>query len=357
MDEENYTCEICYENYDLKNEDKLPKKIPCCNKTFCLSCLNDIYKRNNQQIKCPNCRKMISMPPKFLMTNTLISSRFLICCNCHEKVPQNQLYLCKNNNEVQIKCQKCENGDMKLDDILPDFVSELNNNLKEYENEIKSDILGIIKNKIKQEITEYFDNILQHLIDTMTNKIINDFNKISDLQKRLNEFKNMIIKLRQNYKYLNAFIEDDTTKNFDSKKILDCMIYYNDNISIIKKEFAFFENTKKWLNNNCLVCINDNFNISQIENCFVTAFHKKNNNNIDNNINRNNNHNIDIDNKKHNSNLMNENEKEEFYNDKLLKELDKLIIRPKENNIKKNNNNNTTTTLLIKQKINTNSGS
>jgi hypothetical protein len=292
------------------------------------------------------------------MTNTLISSRFLICCNCHEKVPQNQLYFCKNNKEIQIKCQKCENGDMKLDDILPDFVSELKNNLKEYENGMKIDILEIIKKKIQQEITEYFDNILHNLIDIMTNKIINDFNKASNLKQRIKEFKNMIIKLQQNYKYLHSFIQDDTTKNFDSKKILDGMIYYNDNILKIKREFVFFENTKKWLNDHCLVCINDNFNISQIENCFVTAFNKNNNNNnVENNINLNNN-NIKIDKEKNNFNLMKEDEKEQFYNDKLLKELDKLIIRPKEsNNNNSNNNNNTTTSSLLYNQKNTNSGS
>ena len=324
MNEENYTCEICYENYDLKNENKLPKKVPCCNKTFCLSCLNDIYKRNNQQIKCRNCRKIISMNPKYLMTNTLISSRFLICCNCHEKVPQNQLYFYKNNNDVQIKCQKCEKGDMKLDDILPDFVSELNKNLKEYENGMKKDIIEIIKKKITQEITEYLDNITQNLIEIMTNKIINNFNKATNLEKRYNEFKNMIVKLDQNYKYLNSFIEDDTTKYFDSKKLLDCMIYYNDNIFKIKKEYDFFENTKKWLNNNCLIWVKESFNISQIEDCFFTVFNKENNN-IENNSN-----NIKINNHNNNFNLLTEEEKEKFYNNNiLLKELDKLIIKPK----------------------------
>jgi len=54
-------------------------------------------KRNNQQIKCPNCRKLTSMHPKYLMNNPLVFSRFLICCNCHEKVPQNQLFFYKNN--------------------------------------------------------------------------------------------------------------------------------------------------------------------------------------------------------------------------------------------------------------------
>ena len=55
----------------------------------------------------------------------------------------------------------------------------------------------------------------------MNKKIIDDFNKISNLQKRQNEFKSMISQFSQSYKYLNAFIEDDPTKNFDSKKILN----------------------------------------------------------------------------------------------------------------------------------------
>ena len=337
MDEENYTCEICYENYDLKNEDKLPKKVPCCNKTFCLSCLNDIYKRNNQKIKCPNCRKLTNIPPKYLVNNTLIFSRFLICCNCHEKVSQNQLYFYKYNNEIQLKCQKCQNGDIKLDDILPDFVSELNNNLKDNEKSMKNDIIELIKDKIKQEITEYIDNILQNLIDIMTKKILNNFNKISNLQKRQNEFKNMITQFSQNYKYLNAFIEDDTTKKFDAKKILNCIKYYNDNIAIIKKEYDFFENTKKWLNNNCLICIKEDYHINQIEDCFITAF--ENNKNVENknkNININNiNNNVDLYDKS-NFNLLPQEEKENNYNnDKLLKQLDKLIIKPKVDN---NNN-------------------
>lgn len=327
MSEDNYTCEICYENYDLKREDKFPKKMPCCNKTFCLSCLNDIYKRNDAQIKCPNCRKISNMPPKYLMNSKLISSRFLICCNCHEKVPQNQLYFYKNKNEVQIKCQKCEKGDMKLDDILPDFVSELNNNLKEYESCLKTDLIELIKNKIKQEITEYFDNILQNLIEIMTEKILNNF---KNLEQKQNEFRNMIAQFNQNYKYLNAFIENDTTKNFDSKKILNCMIYYNDNITKIKKEFDFFQTTKKWLSNSCLVCIKNDFNIDKIKECF-TIFSDNNKNNIDNKKNNN----INEENlvEKSNFNLLVQDENENNYqNDKLLKELDKLIIKPKVDN-------------------------
>ena len=321
MNEENYTCGICFENYDLKNENKLPKKVTCCNKTFCLSCLNDIYIRNNQQLKCPNCRKITTLPPIYLKNNQLVSSRFLICCNCHEKVPQNQLYFNKINNEILIKCQKCENGDMKLDDILPDFVSEINNNLKEYETGMKNDVIDIIKNKIKNEITEYFNNIIKNLIEIMNQKIINSFNKKWDLQNRQNEFKNMILQFSQSYKYLNSFIEDEPTKSYESKKILNCMKYYNDNISKIKKEFDFFENTKKWVSNNRLIYINQNFNFNYLEDGFISIFNK-NNNNYEN---KNYIHNENIYNKNNNK-LLSQDEKI-IYNDKLLMELDKLIIK------------------------------
>jgi hypothetical protein len=210
---------------------------------------------------------------------------------------------------------------MKLDDILPDFVSEINNNLKEYENGMKNDIIDIIKNKIKSEITEYFNNIIQNLIEIINKKIINNFNKKWNLQNRQNEFKSMILQLSQSYKYLNSLIEDEPTKSFESKKILNCMKYYNDNISKIKKEFDFFENTKKWISSNHLIYINQNFNFNYLEDGFISIFNK-NNNNFDN---KNNIHNENIYNK-NNYKLLSKDEKF-IYNDKLLMELDKLIIK------------------------------
>ena len=329
MNEENYTCEICYENYDLKNPLKLPKQVPCCNKTFCLSCLNDIYKRNNNSLKCPNCRKITYKNPKDLKDNPLVSSRFLICCNCHEKVPQNELYFCKKENEVLIRCHNCENGDMKLNDILPDFIAEINNNIKEFENDINNSIIEAIKNEIKNEIEEYIYNIMNDLIKSITKKIIDEFNKTWQIEKRENEFKNMINELNKNNKYLKAFADDIPTKNFDSKQILNCMKYYNDNISKIKYEYKFFEKFRDLINKNRLIGINQNFNINQIERCFVFLVdkNKKNDNKNEDNIDLNKNNN-DVDIEKSNYNLL-QNDDNIFVNDKILLELDKLFIKPK----------------------------
>ena len=325
MNEENYICEICYENYDLKNPNKLPKKVDCCHKTFCFSCLNEIYKRNNQSLRCPNCRKITYKSPTNLSLNTHIFSRFLTCCNCYEKVPQNQLYYCQNNKEIKIKCQKCEKGEMKLNDILPDFVNEINNNLKEYEKVIKPGMVEIIKNKVKKEIEEYFSNIINNLIETFSVKILSTFNQFSDIEKKENEFQKMTNELYNNNKYLKDFIEDVQTKNFDTKKILDCMKYYNDNVSKIENEFKFLKNLRDFINKNKLIGMKENFDINNIEESFDILINDNNSENKHSNPDDNN-----IENKieKSSFNLLNS-EDNIYVNDKMLCELDKLIIKPK----------------------------
>ena len=335
MNEENYTCEICFENYDLKNPDKLPKKVPCCNKTFCLKCLNDIYERNSKSLRCPNCRKVTMTPPKYYKDNILISSRYLICCNCHEKVPQNELYFCQNNNEITIKCEKCENDDMKLSDILPEVITETNKNLKEYENIINTSIIELTKKEIKKDIEEYFQNIMKNLIESITNKVITEFNDFWQIEKRENEFKNMVNELNKNNKYLNDYIEDIPTKNFDSKIIFNCMKYYNDNISKIKNEFKFLEKFRDLIINNRLIGINRNFDIKKLEECFLILIKKNKNDKIiqkkneeENNNSDNNNNNIN-NNGENNNNNSNQNLENIFINDKMILELDKLIIQPK----------------------------
>ena len=328
MNEENYTCEICYENYDLKNPNKFPKKVDCCHKTFCFSCLNDIYNRNNKALKCPNCRKITYKSPSNLSNDEYIFSRFLICCNCNEKIPQNQLYFYQNKNDIQIKCQKCEKGDMKLNDILPDFINEINNNLKEYENELKDGVIDIIKNKIKNEIEEYFKDIIKKLIEIYTSKILKEYNEFSNLQKRENEFKIMTNKLNKNNKYLKDFMEDVPTKNFDSKKILECMKYYNNNIQKIKNDFEFLEKYREFINNNKFIAYKENIDINNMEESFSILLNNKNLENNDLDINNN----IESKIEKSTFNLLpnEDNIYNNIYNnDKMLNELEKLIIKPK----------------------------
>ena len=230
MNEENYTCEICFENYDLKDPNKLPKKVPCCNKTFCLKCLNDIYERNSKVLRCPNCRKITLTPPKYYKDNKLISSRYLICCNCHEKVPQNELYFCQNNNDITIKCEKCENDDMKLNDILPEVITETNKNLKDYENIIKYiHYLNIIHSlqDIKMSM-KYEDDIKNILISNINEDDIDKIN--NNINQKLSELNNNIEDIKKNIENDSVYFEQRLKNLINIEDVKKC-------ISEIQKQY------------------------------------------------------------------------------------------------------------------------
>ena len=106
--EDDYSCEICYEPYSLTNQSKLPKLTSCCSHSFCLSCLLDIYNRNEHIFKCPYCRKSVNQSPREFKTNTKIFSHYLICCHCENKVLQNELFLCLDNGNMEVKCANCQ---------------------------------------------------------------------------------------------------------------------------------------------------------------------------------------------------------------------------------------------------------
>lgn len=164
MDEDNVTCQICMEKYDSQNTLKLPKKLPCCGKVFCLSCLNDIYKRNQSTIICPICRKATSQDPNELGTENSVFADFITCSNCNQKTIKSELFI--NFENMSLRCINCQNGDMTLDSFLPSIVLDLSNFLKVSQKNIK-DIYKIVEMKIKQNLDEFFYNLKQNLANQL----------------------------------------------------------------------------------------------------------------------------------------------------------------------------------------------
>ena len=78
MEDDNLTCQICLEKYDQHNPNKFPKKVLCCGQILCLNCIESIYKRNNNQILCPFCRKVTNIPPTQLETVTSIFIKLIV---------------------------------------------------------------------------------------------------------------------------------------------------------------------------------------------------------------------------------------------------------------------------------------
>ena len=261
MAEDDYSCDICCENYNQLDESKQPRIVPCCNHSFCYSCLLDIYNRNNKTFRCPYCRKTLFQNPREFKTNLKIFERFLICCHCENKVLQNQLFLCLDNGNMQIKCLKChDNNDYKLIEYLPALLNELKVFDEYYRVNKDSDLINFLQEKIKKQIESFFTDIIQKMAELMSKKIISQL-KIEanyDLEMEKNEFNKKLKQAQIDYKYLDDFYNDKPTKNFDTKKILDIMKFYDNNIDMLQKDFKKICEFKSFIENKNLFDLKEN---------------------------------------------------------------------------------------------------
>ena len=261
MAEDDYSCEICCENYNQMISSKQPKIVPCCSHSFCLSCLLDIYNRNNKTFKCPYCRKTLMQNPQEFKTNSKIFERYLICCHCENKVLQNQLFLCLDNGNMEIKCLKCnDSNDYKLVEYLPALINELKIFYEYYRVNKDSDLVNFLKEKIKNKLESFFTDIIQKMTELISRKIISEL-KIKanyDLEVEKIEFNRKLKQAEIDYIYLNDFYNDKPTKNYESKKILEIMKYYDNNIDSMQKDFKKISEFKNFIENKNLFDLKEN---------------------------------------------------------------------------------------------------
>lgn len=351
MIEDSYTCEICMETYDLKKDNKRPKKVPCCGHTFCLGCLNEIYSRNNNIFLCPYCRKTNTTRPKHYITDTKVSSRFLKCCNCHELVAQNQLYLhFDDNDNMKLNCVKChEDQDLPLYELLPDTINDYNTFLNQNRVTEENDLLINLKNNVKDKLTSYFKDIVDNMTNLMVSKILIDYkiNYKIDLENKYKKFKEDITLFYNNYNYLKSFINDDQTKNFDTPHLLHSINFFGRNIQGIKEDIDIFNNFRNAINGSQELFFfkNNHLCVKSLSTVFIdvfdTVFNQKKKKDLyeDNNKKKEREDDIEVVNKKmeedESFSIFKKESKEKKDRRISFSELDKLII--KNNNTMKNN--------------------
>ena len=273
--EDDYSCEICYEPYSLTNQSKLPKLTSCCSHSFCLSCLLDIYNRNEHIFKCPYCRKSVNQSPREFKTNTKIFSHYLICCHCENRVLQDELFLCLDNGNMDIKCAKCQDeNDYKLVEYLPALLNELKIFCDYYQRNKNFDLIFFIQEKIKKQIEKYTEEIIVEMTNLMTRKIIKELKQETnyDLEFEKNEFDKKLKKVEFDYKYLNDFYKNEPTKIFDSKKILEILKFYDSNIETLQKDMKKLADFKIVIENNNLFNLKENVDKEKLCNFILSNF-------------------------------------------------------------------------------------
>ena len=270
MDDDRVTCQICMEKYDMKNDNRLPKKISCCGNIFCFGCLNDIYKRKNNQILCPICRKITTVPPQNLETDNGVFEDFLTCPSCKGKTIKSELFFSFDTH--QIKCEKCQQGDIRLNDFIEPVVVDLSSFLGPLLKE-NMDLIPLIEQKIDQKLTEIFDSIKQYLKREIKNKTIEEINSkfACNLINDYNAFISKVTQLDESYKAMNSFLNNGNEK-VDIQKINEKVLYYSQNGEIGKKEIDKFINLYNLVKPNEIFKIRDGIKLEEIQKFMLNVF-------------------------------------------------------------------------------------
>ena len=234
MEDDNLTCQICLEKYDQHNPNKFPKKVLCCGQIFCLNCIEGIYKRNNNQILCPLCRKVTNIPPTQLETVTSIFKSFVSCPNCNGRITKNDLYI--NLETMSLKCIKCrQQEDMSLATFLPELVNELSSFMKGIERN-NMNLFQLIELKLNQNLDDFFIKLKQELASKLRDIVYSEIK--SELQydiiNDVSSYKQNLDKLFNSYTVMNNFLCN--TANFNVNTLNNEIQYYSQNMEKIREE-------------------------------------------------------------------------------------------------------------------------
>ena len=176
---------------------------------------------------------------------------------------------------MDIKCAKCQDeNDYKLVEYLPALLNELKIFCDYYQRNKNFDLIFFIREKIKKQIEKYTEEIIEDMTNLMTKKIIKELKQETnyDLEFEKNEFDKKLKKVEFDYKYLNDFYNNEPTKIFDSKKILEILKFYDSNIETLQKDMKKLADFKIVIENNNLFSLKENFNKEKMCNFILSNF-------------------------------------------------------------------------------------
>lgn len=228
MNQEEYetSCEICYKFYRVDNtiesEQVVPKILPCCFKTFCMTCLKSIYDKNHNNILCPFCRSKTDEHPRNLPVD--LGALYPVCCPfCSVKQKSiNKFNVEIIKNQVCIACEKCLEGGINLREYLDSLSFEVNAFNFKYCQEDSYIIDQMIEANIDCFISRIKEYLSTHLKKRMKEHLVSSIKdqNFKDLMTKISVFNSFSNNLSEICKYNHI----DSTMISNVKKIGDFFI-------------------------------------------------------------------------------------------------------------------------------------
>lgn len=239
MDDDYNCCCVCLEEFN--NKDKVAKELPCCKHNFCLSCLNNIYKKYDK-IECPMCRKVHNIKPENFPNAKIKETPKLNCPNCSNNTYIDELRILVDFGKFNIYCKTCNKFEDSID------LSSYFINMKEEVKFFQSQLNLINQDTFEQSLISYIDTFVENLVRQMKqglkSKIKNYF--FSKLEKTSNlNFKEVFLKLEE-FKKNCLKIEKEDLLNISIEELENKILYYLSNAEKMNynlKVFKLVENS------------------------------------------------------------------------------------------------------------------
>ena len=266
MDDDRTMCEICMIEYDKTK--RLPKKVSCCNKVFCLPCLEEIFRKNSNVLLCPICRKKTDTNPSKLVTDYTVFEDFISCLHCNKSITKGDINISLTTYDFY--CKNCGLGDIALYDFFGYLESDLENFCKE---SLQQNLKQEIENRLKNELDAFFNNVIEKLKTNLLIKIEKEIEqkfhyKITD------DYNTFITYIDQ----LNVIRKSISSFNMNSKEKLNLnelqkqLQYYITNFENIKGAKQKYENISSVLKDSHLFSLNHIISNNDINNFFMNIF-------------------------------------------------------------------------------------
>jgi len=260
MDEDyNNYCEICFVLFDTSH--KIPKQLECCKSSFCLSCLKDIYKKNNYQLHCPICRTITNKNPEDLILNKKKLEPELTCPTCSKGTKQSELGIIVTDKNSTIVCSKCSST--YIYENLSDYLLNVGDEMEFYINSFCNFQGDSIENMIELQVDDIVDNLLQPILKNlktrMKSKIMNEVWKGYQLVSEEKFFSNIFKQFSEFKLKFNSFKEINRTKikNEDFHLIKTSLDYYINNSEKIRMNGKGIKEFAEHITNNFIVQFNN----------------------------------------------------------------------------------------------------
>jgi hypothetical protein len=259
MDDE-ICCDICLENFN--SNDKTPKIVECCSNSFCLKCLNEIYKKNSNKVLCPICRKTTNINPVDLNIDKIKLEPKTSCPSCKKCIKSKDLKIkITKEGMAVILCSICfnERDSQNLKDYLENLAEETefllstfsSYNIENFDSNldlIVTSHIDHITNSLRQALKT---RVKQQILDLIQEEYKININNLGVMNQIFDQIKKQHIVLKT---YSNKDI-----KNSDYAILKNSIDFYISKSEILRKNGLSLKKAFDNINSEKLVTLDENF--------------------------------------------------------------------------------------------------